>query len=162
MAKVLGPTLWIVLAACGAAAQPGERQIEPYPCEPNLATLNVAHQIAGEKDLIIFIARLGDGEGRGEINRRRLHNVRAYLTSQLYWKRDPETVIVAEGERVRGYGRVEIYIRGILIDVIAAERNRDIPVGSCEPDDIRPKRADEIFYPFLDEKLRRSEGKAGG
>ena len=157
MAKGLGIALWIVLAASYAAAQLSERKIEPYPCEFNPATLNAAHQVAEEKDLIIFIARLGDGESRRELNRRRLHNVRTYLTSELYWKRDLKTVIVAEGERVKGYGRVEIYIKGILMDVIAAKRDRHILVGSCEPDEIRPKWADEIFYPFLDEKLRKSK-----
>lgn len=157
MAKRLGLAFWVVLTAHHAAAQVGELKVELGTCESNLATLNVTHQAAEGKDLIIFIARLGDGESRRELNRRRLHNVRTFLTSELYWKRDPKTVIVAEGERVKGYGRVEIYIKGILFDAIGAERDRDIRVGSCEPDDIRPKWADEIFYPFLDEKPRKSK-----
>lgn len=127
----------------------------PYFCEGNVATLNIAHLKAGETGLITFIARLGDGETRRELNRRRLHNVRTYLTSELYRKRDPKTVVVAEGERVKGYGRIEIYIKGVLFDGLAVKRNADLLVGTCEPSRMRSKSADAIFYPFLDAKSRK-------
>jgi hypothetical protein len=158
MSKELFLTLLLLLAADPVMAQVSQRKIEPYDCEANDATLNVTHQTAGGKDLIIFIARLGDGEKNRSLNYRRLHNVRAYLT-EFGWKRDPQTIILAEGERVKGYGRIEIYVKGILFDVLAVKTNGDLPIGSCEPDDIRPKKAEEIFYPYRDSSQRRYENQ---
>jgi hypothetical protein len=159
MPKRLILTLWLILAANPVSAQRSEWQIVPYVCDGNVFILNVAHLRARETDLIIVIARLGDGETRRDLNRRRLHNVRTYLTSESYRKRDPKTVVVAEGERVKGYGRIEIYLKGVLFDYLAVKRNGDLLVGTCESDTIRPELADEIFYPFLDAKSRKSKRK---
>lgn len=137
-----------------APANPQPTQLEPTPCGYNVSTLSAAHQEAGEDGLIIAIARLGDGEQRREINRRRLHNVRVYLT-EFDWHRAPETVITAEGERVRGYGRVELYVGGRLFRVLAVRPNRDLSVGSCEPDDERPVEAERNLYPHRDRRPRR-------
>jgi len=123
-------------------------------CEDNIAVLSAAHQEAGEKGLIIVIARLGDGEYRSDLNRRRLHNVRVYLT-EFDWHRTAETVVTAQGERVSGVGRVELYIAGKLVAVLGVKRNGDLLVGSCEPDDMRPVKAERNLYPFLDRKSRK-------
>ena len=147
----------VLMAAWSSAAQKNNRlpdQVEPYPCEYNISTLSAAHQAAGEAGLVIVIARLGDGEYSREFNRRRLHNVRIYLT-EFDWHRRPETVITAEGERVKGYGRIELYVQGKLFRVLAVKRNRDLLVGSCEPSDERPVRAERSLYPYLDRKPRR-------
>ena len=48
------------------------------------------------------------GEQRQELNR--LHNVRTYLVQ--FDLRSPETIVTAEGLRVNGYGRVELYVGG--------------------------------------------------
>ena len=158
MLKGLVVLFWLILAAAPVSAQGSERPI-PYVCDGNVFILNVAHLRARETDLIIVIARLGDGETRRALNRRRLHNVRTYLTSELFRKRDPKTVIVAQGERVKGYGRIEIYLKGALFDYLTVKRNGDLIVGTCEPDNLRPKLADEIFYPFLDAKSRQAKRK---
>lgn len=110
-------------------------------CEDNISTLSNAHHLAGSDGTIIAIARLGDGETTRERNRRRLHNVRVYLT-EFEWKRSPSTVITAEGESMKGYGRVELYVRGVLFAILQVRRNQDLLVGSCEPDDIRPVKAE--------------------
>ena len=108
----------------------------------------------GPNSLIIAIARLGDGEDRRELNRRRLHNVRVFLANS--GKRSPDTVVVAQGERVKGYGQVELYVGGRLFDVIAVGTNGDLLVGlTCEPDNIDPKRADQNLYPNLDKRQKR-------
>lgn len=130
-------------------------QPSPGSCEDNISYLNAAYVAAnatGPNTLIIAIARLGDGERQRELNRRRLHNVRVYLT-QFGWNRAPEAVITAEGERVKGYGRVELYVGGRLFDMIAVKNNGDLLVGSCEPDDIRPVDAERNLYPYRDKNL---------
>src|SRR5713101_4220300 len=58
---------------------PTQMERKPTNCEFHIATLDAAHNQAGKEGLVIAIARLGDGEQRPELNRRRLHNVRAYL-----------------------------------------------------------------------------------
>jgi hypothetical protein len=139
------------------SAPPNSRQL-PQPilgnCETNISFLSNAHHLAGSEGTIIAIARLGDLERSRELNRRRLHNVRVYLT-EFDWHRSPDTVITAEGSRVSGYGRVELYVRGVLFAVLAVRRNQDLLVGSCEPDSIRPIKAEENLYPYFDRKTRR-------
>lgn len=112
---------WVVLAfACTTEAQTNNSapaEVEPYPCEYNISTLSAAHHAAGENGLVIVIARLGDGEHTKMLNRRRLHNARVYLT-EFDWRRGPETVITAEGESVKGYGRLELYVQGKLFRVL--------------------------------------------
>ena len=161
MIKRMILTLLLLLVAYPVIAQVSVSRTSPNNCEDNLFTLNAAHVAAGEKDLLIIIARLGNGEINRSLNHRRLHNVRAYLT-EFGWKRNPQTIILAEGERVNGYGRIEIYIKGILFDVLVIQTNGDLLVGSCEPDNIRPKKAEEIFYPYRDAILRKSKKKVRG
>jgi hypothetical protein len=136
-----------------APADPSTEAV-PRNCEGNVFVLNAAHVAAnatGADTLIIAIARLGDGERRRELNRRRLHNVRVFLTELQ--KHKAGTVIIAEGERARGYGRVELYVGGRLFEVMAIKTNDDLLVSAtCEPDNIRPKWPDSNFYPYLVKK----------
>lgn len=132
MVKEVFLTFCLILAANPALAQVSPNEVKPYDCEFNSHILDNVHHLGGEKGLIIVIARLGDGESRRALNRRRLQNVRAYLT-ESGWKRDPQTIILAEGERVKGYGRIEFYIHGRLFSVLGVNRNRDFAVGSCHP-----------------------------
>ncbi|MGH9930593.1 MAG: hypothetical protein ACREA9_15395 [Pyrinomonadaceae bacterium] len=125
-------------------------------CEDNISFLSNAHHLAGADGTIIAIARLGNGERNRELNNRRLHNVRVYLT-EFDWHRAPEILITAEGDRVMGYGRVELYVRGELFAVLEVRRNQDLLVGSCEPDDIRPVEAERNLYPYRDERSRRKK-----
>ena len=95
---------------------------------------------ASGRGVTILVARLGDGERSREVHRRRLHNVRTFLTT--YSDLNAKNVIATEGERVRGFGRVEIYVGGKLIDVMLAEKNKDLEVECCE--------GDERYYPHKD------------
>ena len=156
---VLGVSLLVTvpLAVAGqknpVPAKAERPQPAPGNCEGNISSLSNAHQAANEGKLLFAIARLGEGEYKPKLNRRRLHNVRVYLT-EFGWQRDPKTLIIAEGERVKGYGRVELYVDGILFDVITLKRNGDLLVGSCEPNDIRPVKAESNLYPYRDRKQR--------
>jgi hypothetical protein len=57
---------------------------------------------------LILVARLGDGERDRKLNRMRLRYVEDYLN-----KKDVQYVF-AEGERVKGLGRMEVYVGGRL------------------------------------------------
>jgi hypothetical protein len=132
MAKELFFTFCLLITASPVIAQVNQSKVEPYNCEYNSQVLDNIHHLVGEKGLIIVIARLGDGESSRALNRRRLQNVRAYLT-ESGWKRDPQTLVLAEGERVKGYGRIELYIHGNLFTVLGVNRDRDFAAGSCHP-----------------------------
>jgi hypothetical protein len=138
-----------------ASAETFQTEVRPINCEHNIARLDIAHDKAGN-GLIILIARLGDGEFNQEFNRRRLHSARKYLSA--YAVRAEEMIITAEGERVRGYGRVEIYVEGKLFDILAVRRNADLSVGSCEPqelDDPRQRELRKKLYPWDYQRSRK-------
>jgi hypothetical protein len=140
----------VTISAPAQASKPSH-QVVLNGCEGNNSYLSNAHHLAGTEGTVIAIARLGEGERSKEVSRRRLHNVRIFLTD-FGWHRDPATVITAEGERVKGYGTVELYVRGNLFAVLAIRRNQDLLVGSC----IGP---DRNLYPYLERKRRESTKK---
>ncbi len=139
----------------------------PTSCAVRSAVIDGIRYNALADELIIIIARSGDGEMRADLGRRRLHNVRAYWTEFLPAgsRRRPETIVLAEGERVRGFGRLEFYTGGKLIEVIRLKRNADLFTGECYPPDdsyIRNNRfnpcevrSNRIFYPCRDAKPRQ-------
>jgi hypothetical protein len=136
-------------------------QIETKPanCEFNVSVLTGAHRVAGDEGLVIMIARLGRGEVSRDLNRRRLHNARTFLTE--FGHRSPNTIVTAEGDRVDGYGRVELYAGGKLFHVLLASPNGDLPVGACsfEGDDPCTYEHERQLYPCLDRRPRRSPSK---
>lgn len=154
----------LLVCASAAAAQdisqpaggaPIKMETKPTNCEFHIATLDAAHDQAGKDGLVIVIARLGDGEQRVDLNHRRLHNVRTYLVE--FDRRSPQTIITAEGERVKGYGRVELYVGGKLFYVLMIRPNADFAVGSCSfegEDPCSPEREKKL-YPCLDRTPRR-------
>lgn len=138
--------------------EPKSKPTDPilHHCEVNDNLLDNAHHLAGDDTIIIAVARLGTGEQNPEVNRRRLHNVKAYLTN-FGWRRPRETVITAEGERVNGYGRIEIYVRGGHWATLAVRRNGDLIVGLCEPDYMRSEDETRTFYPWRDRKKPKND-----
>jgi hypothetical protein len=116
--------------------------IEITNCELTILMLDsLAKEL--EDGVVIAVARLGDGERNLKMNSRRLHNIRAYLTKFLQTNRLlDQQVITAVGERVKGLGRVEIYMQGKLYGVLAVTRNKDLTVGLCEG------KGNELFYPW--------------
>lgn len=128
---------------------------KPTNCEFNISVLTGAHRVAGDAGLVIMIARLGNGERRRELNHRRLHNARTFLIE--FGQRVPQTIITAEGERVDGYGRVELYLGGKLFHVLMTNPNDDLAVGACsfEGDDPCTYKREKKLYPCLDRNPRR-------
>jgi len=75
---------------------------------------------------VIVIARIGAGEVSRKLNARRTRAIGKYLTRYPYI-----TVVFGEGQRVKGYGRLEFYIGGKLLYVIPIKKNGDIDLFSC-------------------------------
>jgi hypothetical protein len=127
--------LLIALAASGhIVAQAQEKLVPPLgtamKCEEAKVLLDVLRYDAGDEGVIILVARRGDGEPSPKINRR-LYSVWSYLHHAGPFPAD--RLVRAEGERVRGRGRVELYAKGKLMLILAAERPGDDIVGpkSC-------------------------------
>jgi hypothetical protein len=83
----------------------------PFQYQDNGAFLGGIAQMTPADTLIIVIARAGVNETRSNINKRRLYNVRTYLR-RFTEKSASEAIILAEGERVKDYGRLEFYVNG--------------------------------------------------
>jgi hypothetical protein len=145
---------------------------KPPFCADRSATIDVIHQKTPPDTMIVVIARLGRDETRPELNRRRLHNVRAYWTEYLAqeYRRNPKTIGLVEGDRVEGYGRLEFYVEGKLVGVIKARRDADVDFGDCYPPDdsfIRKRvynpcwvKSHSIFYPCRDRYMKRRNGRS--
>lgn len=136
-AAILQPALATLVIAGGVNGQeqqPGKlsdkRAALVNDCEPNRDRLDDIHSAAGKEGLIILVARLGDGEKLRSLNNRRLHNALVYLNEFLL--RPMSTIIVTQGERVTGRGRVEIYVGGKLIDAFGMKTGEDFFLGTCE------------------------------
>jgi hypothetical protein len=91
--------------------------------ETSKANLDYLAEAAGKDKIIIFIARLGTGERSRTLNRARLRVAREYLQST----RDlPRTrLVIAEGEKLSGQGRMEAYLDNRLFMVFVFERNKN-------------------------------------
>ena len=152
----------VILASCAALlllaaapvtqSRPGSfRQERPTHCGNSNAVLDGLAQKTPAEELLIVVARLGDGETRPDLNQRRLHNVRTYLTEFLpagAGRRQPQTILLTQGEKVSGLGRVEFYVRGELIHRLPLKQNADLVVGTCYPE--QPPctlQSDQNFYP---------------
>ena len=119
---------------------------KPGTCETHSARLDVIRNevvaSTGKDAVVIAIARLGDGETSRDLNRRRLYNLRVHWND---YKLPPGTLVTAEGERVKGLGRIELYVYGKLFDMLVPKPGKDLCVDCCEPD----KR----LYPYRNRRL---------
>ncbi len=139
----------------------------PQLCEDRSAMVDLITQRTPPDETITLLAHEGTSESRPNRNQRRLHNVRAYWTQfpGPEGRRKPETIILSEGERVPGYGRLEFYVRGKLVSVLSVAHNADVDFGDCVPPNdsyIRHRvfnpcwiKRHRIFYPCRDLSSRR-------
>ncbi|MGI8653882.1 MAG: hypothetical protein ACR2LC_01540 [Pyrinomonadaceae bacterium] len=91
--------------------------------EDSKTELDLLAQTAGNERLIIAIARLGSGESLRRLNHRRLQTIRWYLKNVR--EVAESRIVAAEGARVHGRGRVEIYLDGKLFMVFILSRNKN-------------------------------------
>ncbi len=124
-------------------------------CESNSSYLDALLQNLSEEDLIIVISRLGKIEQNHNLNERRLHNVKAYLTDYMkssILSKHLNNIILATGDKTIGLGVIEIYYKGKLFSKFYLSHNADLYVGECAVDLSIYKDACEIeaqkkFYP---------------
>ena len=102
---------------------------EPVNCEVANFYLDNAALRARKLDEahLIVIARLGGGEKSRQLNVSRLKVAQNFLSN---W-RGVRKVVTAEGERVRGNGRLEFYVGGTLLYTLPVRRNRNLDLLSC-------------------------------
>jgi hypothetical protein len=108
---------------------------KPGTCETHSAILDTTRNEvvygAAKDSLVIAIARLGDGETSRDLNRRRLYNLRVHWND---YKLPAGTLVTAQGERVKGLGRIELYVAGKLFDMLVPKPGKDLCVDCCDPD----------------------------
>lgn len=130
-------------------------QNRPTGCEYNTSILDGLAQKTKPDELIIVIAHLGTRDTKPNLNDRRLHNVRTYLTEFLTEpsvRRKPATVILAQGERVQGFGRIDFYVHGQLAESLRIRVNADLSVANCarEPHESPCPASMRNFFPCKD------------
>jgi hypothetical protein len=141
---ILTMSLLMVCAALNTTAQsngtPKPITVEENNCESNKAWFDYIAVNSKEANTIIIIARLGNGEKSRMYNRRRLHNISTYLN---YIRDLPkEKIVIAEGKKVSGRGRVDVYVNGKPFIVFTLGRNQDLAGGDCE------QAANSLYYPL--------------
>ena len=148
---ILAAVLVLLTTASERLFTNAQTALKPTNCENHIRILEGANSVAGKDGMIILIARPGSGDTKPELSRHRLYSARAYLTDYLR-VRSPETIVTGEGERVEGYGRLEIYIAGKLYQALAIRPNAELSVGSCEPeelDDATDRQRRKKLHPWL-------------
>ena len=109
----------------------------------------IIEEVRKTNSIIIIISRLGTGDTRRELHRRRLHNAVARLVD--YQRAIPgKQAVTAMGERVDGKGKIEFYVSGRLVYSVLFKPNADFTVDCCGED---PK-----YYPWY--KRPKKIGKA--
>jgi hypothetical protein len=111
------------------------QNIEPFIAQSNasgeetIATLEViAIESKNRGERLFVIARLGTGETR-RAAKTRLFNTQQKLSSLGF---NSQNTVFAEGERVKGEGRIEFYLGSHLHLVILAKRNKMPNLTCCE------------------------------
>ena len=124
----------LTVAFCKTQGAVMSDQKPPGNCEQNSLILDNTRYVV-EKDasdtVVVAIARLGTGEVSRKLNRRRLENLRTYWREL---KLPKARLILAEGEDVEGYGRVELYVKGKLHETLTVARGKDLCVVCCGDD----------------------------
>jgi len=129
---------------------------KPGFCWYNQMQLDQISQHVPSEKTIIVIARLGDRDRKANLNKRRLNNVRAYLTEGVakQFRRSSDSIIVAEGERTKGYGQIEFYLDGRLVELLKPYPNYDVGVADCyagvDGDPWCETARQKLFYPCKD------------
>lgn len=116
---------FLTISIPGQERKQSETNEDPTSCELVQRILGTVHELAADGNVIV-ISKLGKGESAASLNRMRLKTVRQYL--ETVWKRPSSTVILAQGERVSGFGRLEFYTNGALVYQIIAKQRINIPI----------------------------------
>ncbi|HKB68091.1 MAG TPA: hypothetical protein VKC61_19685 [Pyrinomonadaceae bacterium] len=106
------------------------KPLDQWPMECEGAATRLDFAVVNTRKLegayLILIARLGTGEFSSSLNQARLSGVEEYVRrtgSDLKY-------VLAQGSRVKGLGRLEIYVGGKLADIMPLRKNAK---GYCIP-----------------------------
>lgn len=142
----------LALALCATAAfesaSAQEAAAGPYVVESGSSGEVSSREIDGmaseareSGERLFVVVRPGAGETSRRLSRARLHNTRRHLSSKGF---GPRATVFAEGERVRGEGRIEFYLGSRLRLVVLARRNEMPNLTCCEdyipPSKVKPER----------------------
>jgi hypothetical protein len=113
--------------------KPNEQTLRPldqWPMECEGAAASLDSAVIDTKKLgetyLIMIARLGTGETSS-----RLNHIRLAIAEEYVLRRGSDLkYVLAEGPRVKGLGRLELYVGGRLKEVLPFKRNAR---GYCVP-----------------------------
>ena len=127
------------------------REVKTPSCERISQQLDILVQGINRNDLIIIISHLGKKENKSKLGLRRLHNAKTYFTDALdFFKRTPDSIVIAEGEPVIGKGHLDFYVKGELALRIYLNLNADLSVPPCvilPPDKPCSTPFEKLFYP---------------
>ena len=100
-----------------------------------MAELN--HQLETSTKPFILVSHLGDGEHSLLLRKQRLKNVLSGI-----WTEPKGGILLTQGERVSGLGRVDCYVDGIRSLTLMTEQNEGFILSCCNlsDDDPRPAR----------------------
>jgi hypothetical protein len=125
--SLLAVSLFAQQKSKGESAVPSSQE---QPTECDAATGRLDHAVIDTRKMegayLIIIARLGKGETSSRLNKYRLSVVEEYVLrrgSDLKY-------VLAEGSRVQGLGRVELYVGGRLLYIMPIKKNAS---GWCLP-----------------------------
>jgi hypothetical protein len=117
-------------------AQIPEAETEIVPatargCRRNTSNIaNLKALLGTTKERAFVIAHLGSGETSRDLNRRRLNDIKTEFGQSS--SVNPERIIFAEGNKVKGQGRVEFYLGSELMHVTLLARNGDFCALCCD------------------------------
>jgi len=131
MRTTLSAKLSVLIVVLLLAAREPLAQTKPTfggNCEDALALIDTAAvDIMNQPDeYVIAIARLGERESSGRLNQRRLNDVMDRLSNKTR-----NHAVGAIGQRIKGKGRVELYVHGKLTYIILFPTNRRIDCRNC-------------------------------
>ena len=119
---------WVRIEQKGQPQPPKSLDQWPMECEGAATRLDfaVVNTRKLEGAYLILIARLGTGELSSSLNQARLSGVEEYVRrtgSDLKY-------VLAQGSRVKGLGRIEIYVGGQLAEIMPLRKHAK---GYCVP-----------------------------
>lgn len=126
---------------------------KPVNCETGLVVQDlVVNRVLDAQDgsVLIVLVHAGAGEKSRRLMRRRIANVRQYFKSRGS-RITSDRVIVAEGARVPGLGRIDYYLSGKLYARLVFNKDQFICHSCCGPD--------EDYYPDKAARLSRQQHK---
>jgi hypothetical protein len=156
-------TLLLAFLSCNLYAQeiitqPRKPRIEVKKpsCEFNSLELNSLSQNTATSDLLIIVSHLGVSE-KVKFGGRRLANAKTFLNlNNQELKRESDSIILTQGERVQGLGYLDFYVKGELELRIYVNKNKDLFLSDCVlnyPDE-KPctTKYSKLFYPCKGKK----------